>query len=366
MSSLILDSLEIRRFRGFEHLTIKRLERVNLIVGKNNIGKTNLLTAIQLYASRASSSSFIWEVLGTRNEVRRKLVNVKDMLTALRYLFYGRKEIRPGLEPIQIRSLNKTNEVMTIGVDWTVTEILSDGTQHSRPLQIGENYAVDTLSPRFTITTDGTTFSYPIDPSIPQSILRLNANAIPYVYVTARGLKNEELNSLWDNIALTKQEKDVLDALRLIAPGVTGLNFVGTPLSAMGEREPIVSIIDMDEPLPLSSLGDGMQRILEIALALVNARGGLLLIDEFENGLHYSTQAAFWRLIFQVAQRLDVQVFATTHNWDCVQGFQQAMQELRSEEGLLVRLEQKQGKIATTLFDNRRLGIATREHVEVR
>lgn len=366
MSSLILNSLEIRRFRGFDHLTIEHLGRVNLIVGKNNVGKTNLLTAIQFYASRASSPTFIWEVLGTRNEVRRRLVNVKEMLTALKYLFYGRKEIRPGLEPIQIGPLDNIDEVMSIGVDWSVTEIVSDGTQHSRPLQIGENYTVDMLLPRFTITTDGTTFSYPIDPSIPQGILRLNVNVIPCVYVTARGLRNEEISVLWDNIALTKQEKDVLDALRLIAPGVMGLNFVGTPLSATGERDPIVSIKDMDEPLPMSSLGDGMQRILEIALALVNARSGLLLIDEFENGLHYSVQAALWRLIFQVARRLDVQVFATTHNWDCVQGFQQAMQDSGDEEGLLIRLENKQGKIGTTLFDNRRLGIATREHVEVR
>jgi hypothetical protein len=41
MGNLILNSLEIQRFRGFRHLQIERLGRVNLIVGKNNIGKTN-------------------------------------------------------------------------------------------------------------------------------------------------------------------------------------------------------------------------------------------------------------------------------------------------------------------------------------
>lgn len=52
MSNLILDSLEIRNFRGFNHLQIERLARVNLIVGKNNVGKSSLLEAIELYARR--------------------------------------------------------------------------------------------------------------------------------------------------------------------------------------------------------------------------------------------------------------------------------------------------------------------------
>ncbi|HNM44594.1 AAA family ATPase, partial [Plasticicumulans sp.] len=36
----MLDSLTIRNFRLFEDLTIERLGRVNLIVGKNNSGKS--------------------------------------------------------------------------------------------------------------------------------------------------------------------------------------------------------------------------------------------------------------------------------------------------------------------------------------
>lgn len=57
MGDLILPSLEIRNFRGFRHLQIERLGRVNLIVGKNNIGKTSLLEALQLYAAKGDFSS---------------------------------------------------------------------------------------------------------------------------------------------------------------------------------------------------------------------------------------------------------------------------------------------------------------------
>ncbi len=168
------------------------------------------------------------------------------------------------------------------------------------------------------------------------------------------------MNELWDNIALTDLEKDVLAALRIVAPGVENLSIVKRGSNA------IVKIASIDEPLPLRSLGDGMQRTFGIALALVNARNGLLLIDEFENGLHYLVQADLWRLIFQVARRLNVQVFATTHSWDCIEGFQKAAQEDSQEDGMLMKLESKKGEIVVTLFDERRLGIATREQIEVR
>jgi hypothetical protein len=66
-------------------------------------------------------------------------------------------------------------------------------------------------------------------------------------------------------------------------------------------------------------------------------------------------------------QRLiEVQVFATTHSWDCVEAFEKAAKGDHQEEGLLIRLESKQGDIVATLFDERQLGIATREQIEVR
>jgi len=60
--------------------------------------------------------------------------------------------------------------------------------------------------------------------------------------------------------------------------------------------------------------------MLAIALALIQARGGLLLIDEIDTGLHYSVMGDMWRLVVEAAQRSDVQVFATTHSLDCLRG----------------------------------------------
>src|SRR5207248_2098407 len=107
-------------------------------------------------------------------------------------------------------------------------------------------------------------------------------------------------------------------------------------------------------------------RLFGIMLALVNAREGILLVDEFENGLHYSVQPEVWRHLFEVASRLNVQVFATAHSWDCIEAFQKAAQENEKEEGVLVRLQEKKGVIRDTVFDERELEVITQQQLEVR
>ncbi len=120
MGNLILNSLEIRNFRGFDHLTIERLGRVNLIVGKNNIGKSSLLEALQLYARRGSFG-LIWDILRARDELRVVPQNatVMDLLVALKFLFYGRKDVRTHFASIQIGPANSPDEALSIAFGWS-------------------------------------------------------------------------------------------------------------------------------------------------------------------------------------------------------------------------------------------------------
>ncbi len=169
----------------------------------------------------------------------------------------------------------------------------------------------------------------------------------------------------WDDVALSPLEQEVLNALKLIAPEIESLNFIGSGIS-INKRTPKVRLSGSTNPIPLRSLGEGMNRMLGIALALVNAKDGMLLIDEVDTGLHYSVLAEMWKLIFEVAHRLNVQVFATSHSWDCIQAFQEAAAENKEAEGVLVRLEQRKDGIGAVTFDEDELAIVTREQIEVR
>jgi len=102
-----------------------------------------------------------------------------------------------------------------------------------------------------------------------------------------------------------------------------------------------------------------------IALSLVSAQDGLLLIDEFENGLHHTVQRDVWRVIFKLARQLDIQVMATSHSWDAIEAFQEAASE-SPEEGVLIRLLHKDAQILPTIFREDELAIVTRERIEVR
>ena len=388
MSKKVLDSLEILRFRGFQHLRIEHLGEVNLIVGQNNVGKSSLLEALLLYARRASPI-VVQRILGIRDEnrmprpdrnlsIEKTLMSasgVEEALTSARYLFYGRKEIKSPMEPIEIGPIDSAEDKLILNVQWykkdsneeevsTLLKKLFKGiSEASTPYEISE-----TSTPRFTIQFGkGKEFNHPIIDLIGSSsrLYSFELDEITCFSIDASGLNRREVGELWDSIALTDREKEVLAALRIVAPGVEDISVIGTPTS-FGERVPIVKVTDLDEPLPIRCLGNGMQRILGISLALVNAKDGMLLIDEIENGLHHSVQSDLWCLIFQLAHRLNVQVFATTHSWDCIKAFQHAAQENEQVQGVLIRLEMKDGEFGATLLDKQDLAIATRHQIEVR
>jgi ABC-type multidrug transport system ATPase subunit len=130
-------------------------------------------------------------------------------------------------------------------------------------------------------------------------------------------------------------------------------------------RTAIVRSDRIPRPVPLRSFGDGLNRLFGIVLSLVSAKDGLLLIDEFENGMHHTVQLAVWRTVFALAQKLDIQVFATSHSWDSIEAFQKAAAEV-PEEGVLVRLSRKGEDIIPTLFRKNELAVATRDRIEVR
>jgi hypothetical protein len=150
MGNLLLNSLEIRNFRGFHHLQIERLGRVNLIVGKNNIGKSSLLEALLLYARKAPPG-LLWEILAVHDESKQsssnRYVDIEEMLSALKYLFYGRGDLKSQLDPIQIGPINSYDDTLSVAINWYTTQIDEEGNPRTRPLQPEEYTTTENLTP---------------------------------------------------------------------------------------------------------------------------------------------------------------------------------------------------------------------------
>ena len=367
---LFLDSLHIRGFRGLRDLQIDRLGRVNLFVGKNNVGKSSVLEALWLYAYRFHPTA-VREVLNARDEgtIHWRIppgpsrANESRFLDEIRHLFHGRANLDKSDVSIRIGPTAPESRILSASMIWYAVGTDEEGRREIKRFPASERELVDD-SARALAVEMGQEFSIlhrfnrtTSDPAEGQSV--------PCVFTRANGLDAGEIALLWDKISLTNEEADVFNALRIIAPEVERVSLVSIE-ERTRERKAIVRVLGLQEPIPLRSLGDGMNRLFGVALALVNSKGGMTLIDEADSGLHYSVQTDVWRLIFEAAARLDTQVFATTHSWDCIEAFQKAAEENQQEEGLLIRLERKKGDVVATEFDERRLGIATREEIEVR
>ena len=116
----------------------------------------------------------------------------------------------------------------------------------------------------------------------------------------------------------------------------------------------------------MQSFGQGTVRLYQIALGLAYSKNGFLLIDEAENGLHYSVQRDFWRMVLQTAQANNVQVLATTHSADCVRGFAEAVNEDEGVEGVYLRLERDAEGLYTVNYPEDDLLSATLNRTETR
>lgn len=137
----------------------------------------------------------------------------------------------------------------------------------------------------------------------------------PVGFVTTDRLVPRELARHWTNVVLTPGEAQIVEALRLVEPEIDRI--------AISESEGTIAKVLLrgaDEPVPLGTLGEGVSRILTLALHLVLTQDGYLLIDEIENGLHWSVMPKVWRFLIETALARNVQVFATTHSKDWLEG----------------------------------------------
>ena len=173
------------------------------------------------------------------------------------------------------------------------------------------------------------------------------------------------MGEVWDTITLTDDEEKVMHALSFITDNILKIVMVNNPTESAA-RMPMARVKYFDQPVPLKSLGEGVNRFLSIALALVRSKGGVLLIDEIENGIHYSVHKDMWKLILREAENSNIQVFCTTHSLDAVKGLKEASEELDYEEVSVIRIESAKDRIRAVCFDRDELAIAADENIEIR
>lgn len=371
----MIRSIQIQGYRGFSEFEMKNLARVNLLVGTNNSGKTSALEALYLLASQGDPYS-LWRVLWRRSErITERANSASYPELDLCHLFNGH-DLHMGSK------ISLTAENQTPGRHVTFT--ISDVPVEQRPKTPSRAGAVipsrlglqikGTPGPAVTViplSRSGGISSESIEP--PRRLQKRDSEEeIPSQFITAESFSGNDLLGVWDTISLTSNEDRVLKALRLLEPGIERIAASATvpqyyPGSSFNDRGGFrLKFKDSERPVPIGSLGDGMWRLLSIAIAIAQCKDGLLLIDEIDTGLHYSVMADMWRLIYGAAKDLNVQVFATTHSNDCIRSLAEVCcsETDAGENVTLQRIER--GRKKSVPYTAAEIEVAAARGIEVR
>ena len=366
-----MKSLHIKNFRNLTDLSLEGLKKVNLIVGRNNAGKSSLLEAISIYLSNGSEDE-LKNVLACRGE----LVNINALdesadikrIMAAQYssLFYGRNT---AFTKNNVFSIGEKDEVLEFRLI-RIGEISGPANNESKLSRNIIAYTDDETDVPFSVQYIGDGLGV-YGPSGIRNIIRFTAHGTNrptnekqhFEYVLTRDFMLRYNVTLFDKIAMSDKEKYVLEALRIIEPNIDGLNFLNES-NFPNHRIPFVTLKGAGERLRLTSMGDGINRILTVILALVNCKDGVFLLDEFETGLHYTVQQQLWQMIFKLADMLNIQVFATSHSRDCIDSFVSANND---GKGQIIRLDKRGDNVVAVNYDNENeMQFITEHGVEIR
>jgi energy-coupling factor transporter ATP-binding protein EcfA2 len=323
-----IKNLAIEDFRRFRRFRMTNLGRVNLIVGTNNCGKTTVLEAINVLMNQGNLET-IWNMHNRRAEIawliRDEPQGAYSRQYEVRRLFRGH-EIAVGSSfrlsaDTESGSTTMISRIDEYRIESPHSEQLANGNpdENISPFSLSLSWSNGEhqdfripVGQRGTVTADA--FNLAQRGFVP--------NGLPIRFVTVSSLVAEVVSKLFDDIVLTPEEDMVTAALRLIDPTVERIASAGLEKTPSAMRYSprggiFVRLQDVKDRVPIGSLGDGIWRLLGLALFVAQCSDGILLVDDIDTGLHHTVMGDMWKFIYSAAKHRNVQVFATTHSRDC-------------------------------------------------
>lgn len=351
-------SFRVQNYRCFEDMALTDLARVNLIAGKNNVGKTALLEALFLHA-RGYNPQFIFDL-----DVVRGLTPALDQpVPEWEFVFLNRdsslivtllgEDAKTGSRSLKLRFVEDSEERDKIKLIIPKSRF-SNGASVLSPTStiLALDYHESTQASTIYMAQGGEILSAP--PDSPFSSFLIPAQGRPPL---------KETRERFSNLVTSGKLPLLLAYLQRIDSRIHDIQL----LDFGGETMPHGFILN-ERPVPLNYMGEGINRVVNFVLAIASASGGVVLIDEIENGLHYSVLTDVWKAIAQAARTFNVQIFATTHSLEMIRAAHEAFSESESYDFRLHRLDRNiaTGQIETLTFNQNSMNAAILFDQEVR
>lgn len=328
----LLTDFEIENFRCFDTFKMHNIKRINLIGGMNNAGKTALLEALYL-----SSGMYIGRLIQIYNDIRaEKLPNNKqsndvDWLP----LFYKGQidqfiKLKSKYTSLRTKDIYARTCILPDVRDFanakiTAHDLVTELTAYpSGSFLYAGTYIDDKTTPFFGFkqidipeSKDERSLEH-MNSFSPNDLPLFNGFRSAIFISDANTLKNENLIKAYDELKRKGHGHKLLSAFQLIEPTIESIEVLNL-------QHPTIHLTRKGEhiPLSLSYFGDAMAKIAAYTIALINKSDCIILLDEIENGIHYTNQPKFWAWLFDLATEFDIQIFATTHSREMIEAYAQ-------------------------------------------
>jgi AAA15 family ATPase/GTPase len=308
MSEHFIKNIEIKNFKCFEDFKAEGFGRVNLIGGKNNVGKTAFMEACYLSTNYEFDSN-------RAIDFYKKIIEFDTCRNAANLKYTSRKredDIHDLIETINNLGIVRTNSEM----QKFYTNIKIDNNRYRYSIQGSttqnhvENYSYRKLVDLLDFNIQNTKLQYSTD-------FLVSSSSYPdfmfdeIISNVKTSFKYDKLNSMIYDL-FKYQKIDIL------------------------KGEPI--IFEEKRVTPLKEFGQGMKSFIYNIASLLMSTERVLFIDEIENGIHYTNLDKLWEIILTISKEQNVQVFATTHSKECIESYARVAKKLEDEEISFIEL----------------------------
>lgn len=292
MDSHFLTDIDIIDFKCFQNFSAKGFKRVNLIGGKNNIGKTAFMEACYI------------------NTISKDINSLRNAIIFIKFMREKANSILKSLE--QIENLNFAKNFIEYIKNFHIKSNINQ--QH------------------FKIKDQDGTKEYQFDiaansKSINKNELNLELSLLPYFkgniwFIDSVGWMNEELVRAYQFIQKLDKEDELGLFVRNFDKNIINFKVIG--------EKPLCKVNDQYQDL--TEFGDGLKHYISIICGLYACKNGYLFIDEIGDGIHYKQLDQLWKIILTISKETNCQVFATTHSKEMIESFARISQKLNEQD----------------------------------
>lgn len=310
----VIKSIKISNFRSIRYLKSPEFGKFNLITGKNTSGKSSLLEALFLSVGPTNPTLAV-----SIHKFRKIPLSNDDVFRFIFRDFSLDNQVKISITTDNFeRSLN-------IQPYYSQKDVISDLTEKAISSKADNVQGSNRLSGvKFNFINNdkkySTIFSFKQERfSLPQDYEEtFAAHFISYDIIM------NNLSNAVNDVIINKQKEPIIAALKEIDPDISDI--------ALGKDGIVRVDLNLNQLVPVNLLGDGMINILGLLAYVYDMNLTTIFIDEIDSGLHYSSMGVMWKALLKAAVAKEIQLFATTHSYDCIEAYNDALKSLDLRE----------------------------------